>query len=194
MNGGTCSDRGRSQGSPRRAEVLAVTAGLVLLTAACSGSPSPTGPGGSSQAGGSSQYQEAVAYSQCIRSNGVPNFPDPVVNPYGVVTFPRPGSTVGTASQSRLQAAENTCRHLLPSGSQPSQARQQQQLSNELRFARCMRSHGVPKWPDPTKIGTEYEFDLNAENISPGDPQTEAAERTCQSQLRLSPSQVHLLV
>jgi hypothetical protein len=190
MNSHTSSGRSRRRGAPRRARVLAVMAGLVLLTAACSGNPSSTGSGGSSQAGGSSNSQKALAYAQCMRSNGVPDYPDPVVNANGAITFPRISSTVGTVSQPRLQAAENTCQHLLPSGSQPSQA--QQQLSNELKFAQCMRSHGMPNWPDPTKMGTEYEFDLNAENISPNSPQAEAAERTCESQLQLSKSQVHL--
>src|SRR5215472_12646524 len=137
---------------------MRTTAGLMLLTAACSGSPSSTGPGGSPHAGGSSNFQKALAYVQCMRSNGVPNEPDPVVNANGAITFPRSSSRkVSTVSQSRLQAAQNTCQHLFPSGSQPSQAQQQQQLSNELKFAQCMRSHGVLKWPDPTKMGTEYE-------------------------------------
>ena len=191
MNDDTSSGRSRRRGSPRRARALAVAAGLMLLKVACSGSPSSTGSGGSSEAGGSSNSQKALVYAQCVRSNGVPDYPDPVVNPYGVIAFGRSNNNY-SVSQSRLQAAENACRLLLPSGSQPSQAEQQQQLSNELKFAQCMRSHGMPNWPDPTKIDTEYEFDLNAENISPGDPQTEAAERTCQSQLQLSPSQLHL--
>src|SRR5215472_9481228 len=56
------------------AGLLAATAVLTTLVTACGG-------GGGSQAGttagGSKTYQQALAYSQCMRSHGVPGFPDP---------------------------------------------------------------------------------------------------------------------
>ena len=60
----------------RTAAGIIAAAGLALLTAACGGSPSSTGSGGSSNAGGAANQRE-VAYSHCMRSHGVPNFPDP---------------------------------------------------------------------------------------------------------------------
>ena len=66
--------RGANRGRHHRA-------GLALLAAACGGSPSSTGPGGSSNAGGPASSQaassKAVAFSHCMRSHGVPAFPDP---------------------------------------------------------------------------------------------------------------------
>ena len=67
---------------PRRAWlpgmlIAAVILALVLLAAvACSGPP-PAGSGGSPAAGGSAAAPSAVAYSHCMRSRGVPNYPDP---------------------------------------------------------------------------------------------------------------------
>jgi hypothetical protein len=122
-----------------------------------------------------------------MRSHGVPDFPNPTGN--SGVAFPRGDLKV---TESRLQTAEDDCQHLLPSGGQPFHAEQQQE-SDELNFARCVRSHGVPDWPDPTNMGGgEYEFNLRLVGIDPNSPQAEAAERECQSQLHLSRSQLHL--
>ncbi len=73
---------------PRRAGVLAVMAGLVLLTAACggslssSGSPSTTGGPSSTGTGGASSsfVSHDLAFARCVRAHGVPNFPDPNAN------------------------------------------------------------------------------------------------------------------
>lgn len=203
------SYKGRVPGRPRpptapAAAAIIATASLALLAAACGGSPgshvaqlgsttthsSPSSAdrGGSSQAGAPAKYEEALAYAQCMRSHGVPDFPDPTGN--GM--FKRVKLKAGQ-SQSQLQAAENDCRHLLPNGGQPSQAQQERQLGDELKFAQCMRSHGVPDWPDPSKMGWEYEFNLRAVGISfPLPPQAVAAEKECQAQLSLSKSQLHL--
>ncbi len=55
------------------------------------------------------------------------------------------------ASNSRYQAATQTCGHLLSNGGSGStQAYVRQEWSGMLNFARCMHSHGVPNWPDPT--------------------------------------------
>ena len=48
------------------------------------------------------------------------------------------------------------------------QALVRQILTAELRFARCMRSHGVPNWPDPTiGPGGRPAFNVSAYGINP---------------------------
>ena len=74
------------------------------------------GSGAKSGAGSGTGYSQALASAQCLRSHGVPEFPDPTSNG----SFPR-----DKASQSQLLAAEDSCQHLLPNGGQPSQALQQ---------------------------------------------------------------------
>jgi hypothetical protein len=138
--------------------MLLAAASLALL-AACSGSPSSAGPGGSPGATGSADSPSVVAYSHCMRSNGVPAFPDPASGG----GIPKTSAQRLGVSDSRLRAAQNACQHLLPDAtSLEQQARQcltagdcpqavvQQMLTADRRFARCMRSHGVPNWPDPT--------------------------------------------
>jgi hypothetical protein len=171
MNHGTrVVPRLRGQWSTAERPVAAVIATVVLalLVAACggrgssssSGSPSSTGSGGSSNAGGSTSSPSAVGFSRCMRSHGVPNYPDPDIN--GVLPKTDP-QRLGV-STSQFQAAQQACPHLLPTtGSFQQQARQcimapaacppalmQQIETAERQFARCMRSHGLPKFPDPT--------------------------------------------
>jgi hypothetical protein len=79
--------------------------------------------------------------------------------------------------------AENACRYLLPntSGSLLQQDQQcvsagdcppalvQRMLASGRTFAGCMRSHGVPNWPDPSIDTGAHQgvpfFDLSKEGI-----------------------------
>ena len=131
----------------RAAAAIIAAAALALLAAACSGSPSSAGSGGSPNAGGATS-QKAVAYSHCMRSNGVPNFPDPGSSG-GIVK--ETAQQLGV-SNSRLQTAQNACQHLLPDTGNidDNAAALHRWWSQMLHFAQCMHSHGVPNWPDPS--------------------------------------------
>jgi hypothetical protein len=139
----------------QRAGVLAVTVGLVLLTAACGGSPSSIGSGGSStgsgrsstssgsssQAGGPPQTGQ-LAFARCMRAHGVADFPDS-----GGPTQPSPGSDLDPANPT-YRAARQACHSLQPTTYlPPAQAGRDQALA--LKFADCMRAHGITKYPDP---------------------------------------------
>jgi hypothetical protein len=139
--------RRASPSAARTAAAIIATAALALLAAACSGSPSPTSSGGSTSASGSANSQQ-LAFSRCVRSHGVPNYPDPGSGGQLQKTSPQ---QLGISS-SQYQAATQACAHLLPNGGNgPTQAQVQQEWTGLLNFARCMHSHGVPNWPDPTR-------------------------------------------
>jgi hypothetical protein len=143
----------------RRAGLYAaLLVALALLAAACGGSNSPGAADGGSP--GNSASASAVAYSACMRSHGVPEYPDPGSNG----NLPKGKAQDFGVSNSQYQAAERACRHLLPNsdtmfiaslnqclmtGDCP-HAVVQRALTEGLKFARCMRNHGVPNWPDPT--------------------------------------------
>jgi hypothetical protein len=104
-----------------------------------------------------STHDQALAYARCIRSNGVPNYPDPNSNG----TLPNGNAQIFEVSISQYQAAEQACGHLLPSSGGASLTQclmsgdcprsvVQPALEEGQRFAQCMRSHGVRNWPDPT--------------------------------------------
>jgi hypothetical protein len=182
-NEGTTNDSTRVTRRPRRARpptariasTIIATAALALLAAACSGSPSSTGAGGSPNAGDSSSSPSAVAYSACMRSHGVPNYPDPSDG-----QLPKGGAQAFGVSSSVFSAAQSACQRLLPTaGSFQEQASQctvvgdcppavvAQMMATDRKFAQCMRSHGVPNWPDPT-IGLQASpvFDLSKVGVT----------------------------
>jgi hypothetical protein len=158
----------------RAAAAIGVMATLAVLAAACGGSPSSTGSGGSSNAGGPVSSQaansKAVAFSHCMRSRGVPAFPDPTRT--GGVPKVTP-QQVGV-SNPQLQVAQRACAHLL----QPAQAQIPQIMSGMVNFARCMRSHGVPNWPDPSSDSNGQPV-FNIPGINPDSPRISNTADEC---------------
>jgi len=142
----------------------AAVVAIVLLAAACGGG-APAGSGGSSAP--KTLEQKLVAYSQCMRSHGVPNFPDP--NSQGA--FNGSGLNMNSA---QMQSARNACKGLVASVAQGLQA---QDASHLLRFTQCMRAHGVPNYPDPNSNG---QLSI-PRSINPQSPTVMRAQQACQS-------------
>ncbi len=131
----------RTSGSPRLAiAVTAIACGIAL--GACGSSAKPATTGGSN---GNASF---LNFSKCMRSHGVPNFPDPSTNGGGVKIAITPGSGLSPQSPA-FQSAQQSCHKLLPGGGPPAQVPESVKLS-ALKFAQCMRAHGLRNYPDPT--------------------------------------------
>ena len=131
---------GRRRSWPRWAPALAAMALTGLLATACGGGSSRAASAG----GGPTHAQAALAYARCMRAHGVPNFPDPDSNgDFHQLPEKTPQET----------AADHACHHLLNAGAQMSQSRVQHALGQLVKYARCMRAHGVPNFPDPQTTG-----------------------------------------
>jgi hypothetical protein len=178
----------------RRGGALAVAAAVAALATACGSAPSPAGPA----LGASVTLSQEVALAHCMRSHGAPDFPDPDASGgFNLSTTPNgPPGTVDINS-TQIQAAYGACRHLLagggPSISQIDRRIQQQRqraLPMLLKFARCMRSHGEPGFPDPTADGLPA-TSLKDAGISPLSPQFQASAQACQHVL---PAGMHVTV
>jgi hypothetical protein len=173
---------------PRRArrprQMAAIAAGLIagaVLVAACGSTPSGPGvatAGSSSTAAKSSSAGSgktgALAYSQCMRSHGLPNFPDPQPISQGG----HQGNRIQTPdlSSPQAQTAEKACSKFLPNGGSSNPAQNAQQQAHLLAFARCMRAHGVPSFPDPTSTGS---FPSSIARIDRSSPALRSAANTC---------------
>jgi len=141
----------------------AAAVALGVTVAACSGGPkSPPVPVAASQssttaatAGGSGSsgqapLAQAEAYSHCMRSHGVPSFPDPVLTPSGGYGYRTSGMDPHSAAfQGALQACNALPSPWRSTGQKLSPAQQQAWLN----WAKCIRAHGVPNFPDPTFPG-----------------------------------------
>jgi hypothetical protein len=118
-----------------------------------------SGAGGSGAGGSGGQTQSAQQQSQtiwlrfarCARSHGAPNYPDPNIDSQGYASFPDPGQVKQESLQ--VQGACGAILRQLPASAlnSPVTAAQLRQLR---AFARCLRSHGMPTWPDPKPDGT----------------------------------------
>ena len=165
----------------RATAVIIATAALALLAAACSGSPSSTGSGGSSNARGSANSRIGIDYARCMRSHGVPKYPDPDSSNELANGLPKVSLQQLAVSSSQYQAAKNDCAHLLPNGGQLTQTQSQKDLNAMLRYARCMRSHGIPNWPDPTyDSAAGWGFNLvHVHGFDPNSPQIDNKMNEC---------------
>jgi hypothetical protein len=128
---------------------------LAPIAAGC-GSNNPTTSTGtaSGTASGNPDVTAAYAYARCMRSHGVPNFPDPHVSisgNHGSIGFAVNPSETGAP---KFNSAQKTCSKILPapsSGDIKSQQRAHEQ--NFLAFARCVRAKGIRDFPDPNAQG-----------------------------------------
>lgn len=124
------------------ASVFAVACASMLM-AGCGG--------GSSTNTAATTQRGPLAYSRCMHSHRVPNFPDP--DNSGAIPKDK---IIALDDGPQFKAAENACQHVMPAsglgaGSTPQQTRTR--LADALAFARCMRDHGFPKFPDPSARG-----------------------------------------
>ena len=121
-----------------------------------------------------------------MRSHGVPNFPDPP-NPLPNPSASPPGtnSYLGNGpnpNSPTLQAGERACRNYAVAEPVPP-AVQAQVESQHLRYARCMRAHGVPDFPDPSSTGG---FTM-PKSVDENSPIFQAAESACKGFAPLPP-------
>jgi len=125
--------------------VLCVTSGL----AACGGSGASGGTETAANAGAKAGgFGQALRFSRCMRAHGVTNFPDPGAGGGGFRLQIVPGSGVNPQAPA-FQAAQKKCRSLLPGGGPGAVKATAAQFAAALTFAKCMRSHGLPHFPDP---------------------------------------------
>jgi hypothetical protein len=174
----------------RRPLVTLVLVSVIALVGAGCGSNTVTGTAssdgkagsGASSADGSTgagtqatKREKAVKFAECMRAHGVPHFPDP--GPSGDINF---GVDV---SAEVFTAAVNACKSLEPPGALSSK-RSAKQQSAALRFAQCVRAHGVPDFPDPVNgqplIDTTH---IPSSNQPGGMTILNAATHTCGSVL-----------
>ena len=111
-------------------------------TASSTGSASSTATGTTSSGATTklTAQEKAVKFAECMRANGVPHFPDP---------DPKGNSNFGVdVSKEVFTKAVDACKALKPPGAL-SAKRTAKEQSASLRFAQCVRDHGVKDFPDP---------------------------------------------
>jgi hypothetical protein len=122
---------------------------------------------------------KGIAYAQCMRSHGVQGFPDPQPAPNGQGVGWQMSGAVNMSSP-QFQAATKACGPMpnLGGGTAPPAltAAQEQQY---LKWAACIRAHGVPGFKDPTFPGGHPQITTSGNGA-----QLNAAQQACASYLR----------
>ena len=147
----------------RRGAVIALALTCCALAIAACGSSSK-----STTTAGSSPAAAGFKFSACMRSHGVPNFPDPTSN------GPGPGPTVHVDKHSpAFQNAQQACGSLQAA---IAEAKPRPTRARQLRQAECMRTHGVPNYPDPLPRGG---YNIPS-GINPQSPAFQRAQNACE--------------
>ena len=147
----------------RAAMVGSITCALAIGACASSGGPSGA-------AGTGSGNTSALAFAQCLRSHGVPNFPDPGA----------PSGFSGVSKRSpAFRSAMQTCNKLEPGGLSTGPSLTEPQRLAALAQAQCIRDHGVPSFPDPTFPSTGGELFPAIPGFAPTSPAFRHAAAAC---------------
>ncbi len=170
--------------SRRTLGALAVSLALVVGLSACgsSSSSATAAASASGSAGGTSgaQYQARLNLAKCFRSHGL-NVPDPTSGTGGGGVF----RSLRDYPQAKVQAAMQACRSYFSQAfTRPNltPAQRQQAQQRLVKFAQCMRSHGV-NIPDPTPggAGGGFGFARQFGSVDRNSPAFQAASKACAS-------------
>jgi hypothetical protein len=145
-----------------------------LLVSGCGGSSPTPSPGRPSAASFGKPF---VAFAVCMRSHGLPDYPDPQISSSGGQVHVKISPASLNPNSPAFKSADEACHELLPNGGAPGAAgaNSAQEQAQGLKFAVCMRSHGVPNFPDPDHDGA---FNLTS-GINPQAPRFQRAVQAC---------------
>jgi hypothetical protein len=155
---------------------LAAAAGaLAVIAAGCGsgGSSSSVGTGGSSTTASTSRQTAALAFAHCMRSHGIPNWPDPTSDG----GFDKSKLRQLPVPPSRIRAIEDAHCNIAIPGPQQYTITPADRV-DYFKGAQCMRRHGFPDFPDPTFGNNTVTFNTPS-NIDTNSPQARAAVAIC---------------
>jgi hypothetical protein len=121
-----------------------------------------------------------------MREHGV-NMPDPKPDQHGFVFHAQAGGP-GTGDAGRLESADRACRHYLKGAlRRPSPSQLNRIRDSALRWARCMREHGV-NVPDPSTSNGGAIRIGPGQGVAPNSPTFQNADRQCRHLMPKPPS------
>ncbi|MDI2131996.1 hypothetical protein [Yinghuangia seranimata] len=141
---------------------------------ASANSGKPTATVSASPTGKTDEKEAMLKFAQCMRQNGVPEFPDPKFGSGGGISLDLPPGV----DRAKVDGAQDKCKSLLPNGGEadrPIDPKMEEQLR---QYAKCIRENGIPNFPDP-KPGGGLQIDNNALGLTPDDPRMKTAMDKC---------------
>ncbi len=182
----------------RGARLITVTAALAgalaiaVLAAGCGATNSRGSAGPRNRITTTSAFTRVLAYARCMRGHGIADFPDPTSTANGGhVTIDIQAASGGDLDPANptFKTAGQACRSLLPSGGLQSTTIPSRQLTEELKWASCLRAHGVPNFPDPNSQGA-LRLRPRSSTTSPSSTPEVAARRSRCRRVQARPARV----
>lgn len=130
----------------RKLGPLAALAVVALIGAGCSDAADEKGSAGNTNAG----QEQAMKFAECMRDNGVSEFPDPDASEGLTIDGVLNGSSLDSSTPA-WKAALSACRDLQPPGFTGDAQVTAEEQARRLEFAQCMRDNGVEDFPDPAE-------------------------------------------
>ena len=130
----------------RKLRQLTALALVALIGAGCSSDSGGTGTGNDDDA----NQQQALKFAECMRDNGVSEFPDPDASEGLTIDGVLNGSSLDPSSAAWKEAI-GACRDLQPAGFTGDEEVTPAEQKARLEFAQCIRDNGVEDFPDPTE-------------------------------------------
>jgi hypothetical protein len=143
---------------------LAALATVALIGAGCSNEPAENGGAGNTKA---AHQEQAVKFAECMRDNGVSEFPDPDASGGLTIDGVLNGSSLDPSSAA-WQNAIAACGDLQPPGFTGDEEVTDEEQETRLEFAQCMRDNGVEDFPDPAKGEPLVNTNLIPSSAEPG--------------------------
>ncbi|MFD7132156.1 hypothetical protein [Streptomyces sp. NPDC059894] len=168
---------------PVLAVLSVLTAGTILVGCSSdsdSDNASDNGQGSTSNSSSDSS-NSGVAYSQCMRENGVSNYPDPEEDSQGRVQLTVPEDV--DQNSPTFKSAQSACQSLLVQGDTGAAANSRDfDATKVAAWAKCIRENGMPNFQDPEVDGSTIIIDADAAGISgQDDPNFAKATSACYS-------------
>ena len=150
--------------SRRRRPLVALA--LITMAAVISGCGSSGSASTDSSNTTAANVQNAVKFAECMRHNGVSQFPDPSASGKLTIDAVANGSSIDTSTPA-FNHAITACKDLEPAGFTGAKRSSQQQQAG-LRFAQCIRENGVKDFPDPLPNGPLVDTNRIPSSSEPG--------------------------
>ena len=181
----------------RPALAFLAAAAAAMIAAGCGGnSPSSGSASGAAAAAKGGPGESAFQFSACMRNHGVSNFPDPKVTTSANGTSVAIGINPSISGQPAFKTAQKACQHILGNprngGPDSNPAQQHARTQALIAFARCLRSHGFPNFPDPDANGDLSQATIGKAGINLQTPALLTAGQGCASVTHgmITPAQV----
>ena len=176
----------------RSGGIAALAAAAVIGLAACGGSSSPHVASLNNSSGNASASTTTTLptgnptqlldeWASCMRSHGDPNQVDPTIDANKVIHITFPAGASGNGPVGLGKGSNDPCSAYLTAastalrGGKPLPKPDPAKLE---KFSQCMRTHGIPDFPDPSGGGLQIHSSPGSD-LNPNNPTFKNASKLC---------------